>query len=209
VEDRERSENVVWEGEAVDRDRRYELLGHRGATVWFTGLPGSGKSTVAGQLTARLVEAGVPAYRLDGDNLRHGLNGDLGFSEADRSENVRRAAEVARLMADAGIVAVVSLVSPYRDARARARELHACDGLPFVEVWVSTPVEECMRRDPKGLYARAQAGEVKHMTGIDQPYEAPEDPEVELTMDTSAEDGVERVLSVLAEHGVVPVPRSA
>ncbi len=209
MEERERSENVVWEGEAVDRDRRYELLGHRGATVWFTGLPGSGKSTVAGQLTARLVETGVPAYRLDGDNLRHGLNGDLGFSEADRSENVRRAAEVARLMADAGIVAVVSLVSPYRDARARARELHACDGLPFVEVWVSTPVEECERRDPKGLYARARAGEVKHMTGIDQPYEAPEAPEVELTMDTPAEDGVERVLSVLAEHGVVPVPRSA
>ncbi len=209
MEDRERSENVVWEGEAVDRDRRYEVLGHRGATVWFTGLPGSGKSTVAGQLTARLVEAGVPAYRLDGDNLRHGLNGDLGFSEADRSENVRRAAEVARLMADAGIVAVVSLVSPYRDARARARELHACDGLPFVEVWVSTPVEVCERRDPKGLYARARAGEVKHMTGIDQPYEAPDAPEVELTMDTPAEDGVERVLSVLAEHGVVPVPRSA
>jgi adenylyl-sulfate kinase len=209
VEDRERSENVVWEGEAVDRARRYELLGHRGATVWFTGLPGSGKSTVAGLLTSRLVEAGVPAYRLDGDNLRHGLNGDLGFSESDRAENVRRAAEVARLMADAGIVAVVSLVSPYRDARARARELHDCDGLPFVEVWVSTPVEECMRRDPKGLYARAQAGEVKHMTGIDQPYEAPESPEVLLTMDTSAEDGVERVLSVLAEHGVVPVPRSA
>jgi len=210
VEERERSENVVWEREAVDRTRRYELLGHRGATVWFTGLPGSGKSTVAGLLTSRLVEAGVPAYRLDGDNLRHGLNGDLGFSESDRAENVRRAAEVARLMADAGIVAVVSLVSPYRDARARARELHDCDGLPFVEVWVSTPVEECMRRDPKGLYARAQAGEVKHMTGIDQPYEAPEAPEVELTMDTSAEDGVDRVLSVLAEHGVVPgVPRSA
>jgi adenylyl-sulfate kinase len=209
VEDRARSENVVWEGEAVDRERRYELLGHRGATVWFTGLPGSGKSTVAGLLTSRLVEAGVPAYRLDGDNLRHGLNGDLGFSEADRSENVRRAAEVARLMADAGIVAVVSLVSPYRDARARARELHGCDAIPFVEVWVSTPVEECMRRDPKGLYSRAQAGEVKNMTGIDQPYEAPEAPEVELTMGTSAEDGVERVLSVLAERGVVPVPRSA
>ena len=209
MEDRARSENVVWEGEAVDRERRYELLGHRGATVWFTGLPGSGKSTVAGLLTSRLVEAGVPAYRLDGDNLRHGLNGDLGFSEADRSENVRRAAEVARLMADAGIVAVVSLVSPYRDARARARELHGCDAIPFVEVWVSTPVEECMRRDPKGLYSRAQAGEVKNMTGIDQPYEAPEAPEVELTMGTSAEDGVERVLSVLAERGVVPVPRSA
>ena len=209
MDDRERSENVVWEGEAVERERRYELLGHRGATVWFTGLPGSGKSTVAGLLTSRLVEAGVPAYRLDGDNLRHGLNGDLGFDEASRAENVRRAAEVARLMADAGIVTVVSLVSPYREGRARARALHACDGIPFVEVWVSTPLEECERRDPKGLYSRARRGEVKFMTGVDDPYEAPEHPEVELTMDTSAEDGVERVLSVLAERGVVPVPRSA
>jgi adenylyl-sulfate kinase len=209
LDERERSENVVWEGEAVDRERRYELLGHRGATIWFTGLPGSGKSTVAGALTARLVEAGVPAYRLDGDNLRHGLCGDLGFDVASREENVRRAAEVARLMADAGIVTIVSLVSPYREARARARQLHDCDGIPFVEVWVSTPLEECERRDPKGLYSRARRGEVRFMTGIDDPYEPPEHPEVELTVDTAAEEGVERVLSVLAERGVVPVPRSA
>ena len=207
--ERQHSDNVVWEGEAIEGGRRQELLGRRGATVWFTGLPGSGKSTVAAQLVVALAERGVNAYRLDGDNLRHGLNGDLGFDHESRVENVRRTAEVARLMADAGIVTVVSLVSPYRDARARARALHHCDGIPFVEVWVSTPLEECERRDPKGLYSRARRGEVRFMTGIDDPYEPPEHPEVELTMDTAADEGVERVLSVLAERGVVPVPRSA
>jgi adenylyl-sulfate kinase len=156
VENRQVSEGVVWEGEALDRQRRFELLGQRGATVWFTGLPASGKSTVAASLVVRLVEAGIPAYRLDGDNLRHGLCGDLGFDAASREENVRRAAEVARLMADAGTIAVVSLVSPYAEGRDRARALHEEDGLPFVEVWVSTPLEECERRDPKGLYARAR-----------------------------------------------------
>jgi adenylyl-sulfate kinase len=206
VDERPVSEGVVWEGEALERERRFELLGRRGATVWFTGLPASGKSTFAAGLVVRLVEAGVPAYRLDGDNLRHGLCGDLGFDVAGREENVRRAAEVARLMADAGTVVVVSLVSPYREGRARARALHECDGLPFVEVWVSTPLEECERRDPKGLYARARRGEVRHMTGIDDPYEPPPDPEVELAPGTPADEGVERVLSVLAGRGVVALP---
>jgi len=206
MEERPVSEGVVWEGEALERERRFELLGRRGATVWFTGLPASGKSTFAAALVVRLVEAGVPAYRLDGDNLRHGLCGDLGFDVAGREENIRRAAEVARLMADAGNVVVVSLVSPYREARARARALHECDGLPFVEVWVSTPLEECERRDPKGLYARARRGEVRQMTGVDDPYEPPVDPEVELSPGTPADDGVDRVLSVLAGRGVVALP---
>ncbi len=154
---RAHSENVVWEQEALSREQRESLLGKRGATVWFTGLPASGKSTVARNLVVALAERGIDAYRLDGDNLRHGLCGDLGFDHASREENIRRAAEVARLMADAGIVVVVSLVSPYRDSRDMVRCLHEDAGLPFLEVWVSTPLEECERRDPKGLYARARA----------------------------------------------------
>jgi adenylyl-sulfate kinase len=201
--EREKSENVVWEGEALGREQREQLLGRRGATVWFTGLPASGKSTVARQLVVALVERGINAYRLDGDNLRHGLNGDLGFDHASREENIRRAAEVARLMADAGIVVVVSLVSPYRSSREMVRSLHADAGLPFLEVWVSTPLEECERRDPKGLYARARRGEIPDMTGIGDPYEEPESPEIEVTMDMSADEGVARVLSALGERGVV------
>jgi adenylyl-sulfate kinase len=201
--ERRQSENVVWEEEALGREEREELLGRRGATVWFTGLPASGKSTVARNLVVALAERGINAYRLDGDNLRHGLCGDLGFDHASREENIRRAAEVARLMADAGIVVVVSLVSPYRASREMVRCLHRDAGLPFVEVWVSTPLEECERRDPKGLYARARRGEVAHMTGVDDPYEEPESPEIEVTMDMDADVGVERVLAALAERGVV------
>jgi adenylyl-sulfate kinase len=206
---RRRSEGVVWEGESLSRERRAELLGRRGGTVWFTGLPASGKSTFAGGLTVRLVEAGIPAYRLDGDNLRHGLCGDLGFSVEDREENVRRAAEVARLMSDAGIVTIVSLVSPYAAARARARELHEHDGLPFIEVWVSTPLEECERRDPKGLYARARRGEVRHMTGIDDVYEPPTAAEIELGLGTDPDEGIDRVVAALAERGVVDLAHHA
>jgi adenylyl-sulfate kinase len=194
--ERPHSEGVVWEREALSRERREELLGRRGATVWFTGLPASGKSTLAAALTVRLVEAGVPAYRLDGDNLRHGLCGDLGFDVASREENVRRAAEVARLMADAGTVTVVSLVSPYRAARARARELHVCDGIPFVEVWVSTPLEECERRDPKGLYARARAGRLSGLTGDSAPYEPPEAAELVVRGET-VEAAARRVLEAI------------
>jgi adenylyl-sulfate kinase len=201
--ERQQSENVVWEDEALGRERREELLGRRGATVWFTGLPASGKSTVARKLVVALVERGVNAYRLDGDNLRHGLNGDLGFDHASREENIRRAAEVARLMADAGIVVVVSLVSPYRASRDMVRGLHTDAGLPFFEVWVSTPLEECERRDPKGLYARARRGEIPDMTGIGDPYEAPESPEIEVTMDMSADEGVDQVLTALHERGVI------
>jgi adenylyl-sulfate kinase len=201
--ERQQSENVVWEAEALGRDQREELLGRRGATVWFTGLPASGKSTVARKLVVALAERGVNAYRLDGDNLRHGLNGDLGFDHASREENIRRAAEVARLMADAGIVVVVSLVSPYRASRDMVRCLHTDAGLPFVEVWVSTPLEECERRDPKGLYARARRGEITDMTGIGDPYEAPESPEIEVTMDMTADEGVDHVLSALGERGVI------
>jgi len=173
-----RSANVVWQVGAVGREERWRALGRRGATVWFTGLPASGKSTLAAQVEARLLAHGRPAYLLDGDNLRHGLCGDLGFSASERAENVRRAAQAGRLLADAGTVALVSLVSPYAADRARARAIHAEAGLPFLEVWVDTPLGECERRDPKGLYGRARRGELRGMTGIDDPYEPPAAPEV-------------------------------
>ena len=163
-----------------------------GATLWLTGLPASGKSTLAAAVEARLLEDGRPAYVLDGDNLRHGLNGDLGFSAEDRAENIRRTAHVARLLADAGTVAIVSLVSPFAADRDQARRLVESGGLPFHEVWVSTPVEECERRDPKGLYARARRGEITGMTGIDDPYEAPERAEVVISGGSTA-DAVKRI----------------
>ena len=177
-----KTENTVWHASAVDRHDRWSLTG-RGATVWLTGLSGSGKSTVAVELEKQLVAAGRPAYLLDGDNIRQGLNGDLGFSADDRDENVRRVAHVARLMADAGIVAVVPLISPYRTARDFAREVHAAATVPFYEVFVDTPLEICEQRDPKGLYRRARDGEITGMTGIDEPYEAPADPEFRFTPD--------------------------
>jgi bifunctional enzyme CysN/CysC len=192
------SDNVVWHPTDLGRDERWAALGAAGATVWFTGLSGSGKSTVAVALERLLVEAGRPAYVLDGDNLRHGLNGDLGFTAEDRDENVRRVSEVARLMADAGVVALVPLVSPYRAARDRARAVHEAAGLPFLEVFVDTPLEECERRDPKGLYAKARAGELKGFTGIDDPYEAPESPELRLTpADGTPEAQAQQVLALL------------
>ena len=171
------STNVTWhEGEIGRADRPTP-----GATVWLTGLSGSGKSTVAVALERLLVEAGRPAFRLDGDNLRLGLNADLGFSAEDRDENVRRAGEVARLLAEAGVVAIVPLISPYRAGRDRARAVHVEADLPFVEVFVATPIELCEQRDPKGLYAKARAGEITGFTGIDDPYEAPASPELVLT----------------------------
>ena len=171
------SSNITWHPAGVAREARPS----QGATVWFTGLSGSGKSTVATACEALLVAAGRSAYVLDGDNIRHGLNGDLGFSADDRAENVRRVGHVAALMADAGLVALVPLVSPYRVDRDRVRELHVAAGLPFVEVFVDTPIELCEQRDPKGLYAKARAGELTGFTGVDDPYEAPERPELVLT----------------------------
>jgi bifunctional enzyme CysN/CysC len=191
------SPNVTWHAGSVERDERWEALDQRGAVVWMTGLPSSGKSTIAHALEQRLVGSGQPAYVLDGDNLRHGLNGDLGFSDEDRAENVRRTAHVARLLADAGVVAIVSLVSPFAADRAKARELVEAEGLPFSEVWVSTPVEECEQRDPKGLYKKARAGELPGFTGVDGPYEAPELPDVELASDLSVDHAVERLMDDL------------
>jgi bifunctional enzyme CysN/CysC len=195
--------DVRWEAGPLDREERFRALGTRGATVWLTGLPASGKSTIAGDLEERLVRAGRSAYRLDGDNLRHGLNADLGFEVADRQESVRRAANAARLMADAGTIAVVSLVSPYEADRARARELHGEAGLDFFEVFVDTPLEICEQRDPKGLYAKARRGEMSRMTGIDDPYEAPAAPDL-VVRPGDEEDPIDRLWALLVERGILP-----
>ena len=197
---RARSPDVTWHRGELTREERWATLGGGGgATVWFTGLSGLGKSTIAAELEERLVLAGRPAYLLDGDNLRHGLNGDLGFDPAARDENVRRTGEVARLFADAGLVALVSLVSPYAPARDAVRALHEADGLPFVEVWVSTPPEICAQRDPKGLWARSARGELSGLTGVDAPYEAPGQPELELGGEAPVTEAVKQVLDVLEE----------
>ena len=175
--------NVYWQTMYIDKQSRAEQKHQRPSVLWFTGLSGSGKSSVAAACERLLVAAGRPAYLLDGDNLRHGLNGDLGFSADDRDENVRRVAEVARLFADAGLVALVPLISPYRAARERARTLHQVAGVPFLEVHVDTPIAVCEKRDPKGLYSRARAGSLPGFTGVDDPYEPPEHPELVLTPD--------------------------
>ncbi|MDQ2797482.1 MAG: adenylyl-sulfate kinase, partial [Actinomycetota bacterium] len=183
--------HVVWHSGSVRRSERAT----QGMTVWLTGLSGSGKSSVAAELERRLVASGRPAYLLDGDNLRHGLSADLGFSAADRAENVRRTGEVAKLLADAGVVSIVSLVSPYTADRARVRASHAEGGLPFVEIFVDTPLAVCEQRDPKGMYAKARAGEIKNFTGIDDPYEAPESPHLRLRLEDG--DAAEQATLVL------------
>jgi adenylylsulfate kinase len=202
---RPRSKNVSWQAGKVARTQRQAHFGHAGATVWLTGLSGSGKTTVAVALEAALFSRGVAAYRLDGDNLRHGLCGDLGFSEADRDENIRRAGETARLLADAGLIAVASFISPYREARERCRAIHADAELPFIEVFVDCPLEIAEQRDTKGLYAKARAGALKGFTGVDAPYQPPQRAEVQLHTDRmSLEHEVELVIAALAGHGVLP-----
>jgi len=192
------SPNVKWQRSALTRRERWESLGHAGATVWFTGLPAAGKSTIASAVECQLVGEGRPAFMLDGDNLRHGLNGDLGFGEEARTENVRRTAHVARLLAESGTIAIVGLVSPYARDREEAASLHVAVDLPFVEVFVDTPLALCEQRDPKGLYARARAGDLAGMTGIDAPYEPPANPDLVLhSGQESIEDAVAKVSATL------------
>ena len=172
------SADIRWQSHEVTRDARAALFGNRPRVLWFTGISGAGKSTVANLVEQRLHAMGRPTYLLDGDNLRHGLNRDLGFTAAERAENIRRVAEVAKLMVDAGLITLVSLISPFRVERRLARELLTPG--EFVEIFVDTPLDVAEARDPKGLYKRARRGELKNFTGIDSPYEAPEHPEVHL-----------------------------
>jgi bifunctional enzyme CysN/CysC len=189
-----RAANVHRERLAIDKRARGDLKAQRPCILWFTGLPGSGKSTIARLVEARLHASGHHTYMLDGDNLRHGLNRDLGFTDADRVENIRRVGEVAKLFLDAGLIVLCAFVSPFQAERKLVRDLVEAD--EFVEIFVDTPLEECMRRDPKGLYAKAKAGHIKNFTGIDSAYEPPAAPELVLqTKEQSAEDLAERVLT--------------
>ncbi|MDJ0872162.1 MAG: adenylyl-sulfate kinase [Gammaproteobacteria bacterium] len=200
--------NITWHHGHVGRPARQALLRQRGATLWFTGLSASGKSTIAFTFEHMLVERGYLAYVLDGDNVRHGLNKNLGFSAEDRAENIRRIGEVAKLFADAGVITMTSFISPYRSDRKRVRDLHEEAGLPFLEVYTATPLSVCEDRDPKGLYRRARAGELKLFTGIDDPYEPPETPEIVLDAHTmSAPDCAQAIMKSLEDRGVVnPTP---
>ena len=197
-----KADNITWHTGEVDRAQRAAAYGHRGAVLWFTGLSGSGKSTIAHRVEAMLVDRGVFVYVLDGDNIRHGLNSDLGFSPEEREENIRRIGEVARLFADSGAVVLSAFISPYRRDRDRVRALLGQN--EFVEVFVDTPLEICEARDPKGLYKKARAGEISNFTGIDAPYEAPESPEVHLeTADLSVDDAAATVIGYLATHAIL------
>jgi bifunctional enzyme CysN/CysC len=197
-----RSHNIHWQKVQVDKQARTELNSHRSGVVWFTGLSGSGKSTIANIVESKLHLLGVRTYLLDGDNVRHGLNRDLGFTDADRVENIRRIAEVSRLMVDAGLVVLVSFISPFRAERQLARS--RVDEGEFIEVHVDTPLEVAESRDPKGLYAKARAGELANFTGIDSPYEAPEAPEVHVdTAAISAEDAADEIIAALQTRGII------
>jgi adenylylsulfate kinase len=197
--------NIVWHHSTVTRAARAHQRGHRSAILWFTGLSGAGKSTLANAVNSALFEQGLACYVLDGDNIRHGLCNDLGFSDADREENIRRIGEVAKLFLDAGVVVLTAFVSPFRTDRDRARALVDADD--FIEIHCAANLGVCEQRDTKGLYAKARAGEIKEFTGISSPYEEPENPELRIdTGGQSLEDCVQQVLAHLESAGVIPAP---
>ncbi len=202
VMSRPKAENLTWHVGEVDREARAAAHGHRGAILWFTGLSGSGKSTIAHRVERTLIERGAFAYVLDGDNVRHGLNSDLGFAPEDRVENIRRIGEVARLFADAGALVVSAFISPYRKDRDRVRALMGPG--EFIEVFVDTPLEVCEARDPKGLYKKARSGEMSGLTGLDAPYEPPDEPEIHLkTVNLSVDEAADRVISYLEREKIL------
>jgi adenylylsulfate kinase len=201
-----RATNITWHESKVTMEDRRKLNGHKSCVLWFTGLSGSGKSTLANAVEGALYEMGVRTYTLDGDNIRHGLNKNLGFSPEDREENIRRIGEVARLFVDAGVIALTAFISPYRADRDKAREV-AGEG-NFIEVHVQCDLAKCEERDPKGLYKKARSGEIKEFTGVSAPYEAPEKPE--LVVDTGQaglEDCAKQVLDYLVAEGFIPAPK--
>ena len=194
--------DITWHESHVEREQREKLLNQTGCTIWFTGLPSSGKSTTAFTLEHELVKRGYLTYVLDGDNIRHGLNKNLGFSAEDREENIRRIGEVAKLFADAGLVTMTSFISPYRKDRNQARKTHQDSKLSFIEVFVDTPLGVCEDRDPKGLFKKARLGEIKGFTGIDDPYEKPLHPEIIVRTDLKTpEEITQNIIDYLIEHG--------
>ncbi len=205
-----KSDNITWHDGEITHADRAKVLGHQGCTLWLTGLSGSGKSTIAVALEHALLNHGCLAYRLDGDNVRHGLNSNLGFSADDRKENIRRIGEVAKLFADAGVITISSFISPYQSDRDQVRKIHQDASLPFLEVFVNTPIEICESRDPKGLYKKARAGEIKGFTGIDDPYESPASPEIDLKTDElSPEQAADQLIAALITHRILqPNPQA-
>lgn len=200
----QKATNVTWQSGRIGRDERYEILRQKGATIWFTGLSGSGKSTIAVALEQALHKLGKLSYRLDGDNVRLGINKNLGFSEEDRKENIRRIGEVAKLFGDAGTIALSSFISPYKDDRDGVRALHDAADLRFVEVFVDCSLEVAEKRDPKGLYRKARAGQIKNFTGIDDPYEPPSNPEIHLKTDEmTVEQEVQIVIDFLVDNRII------
>ena len=200
----QKSTNVHWHDGEVSREDRTQLLGQKGVTLWFTGLSGSGKSTIAVALEKTLYQHGKLIYRLDGDNIRLGINKNLGFSAQDRSENIRRIGEIAKLFVDAGVIVLASFISPYTVDRDRVRQLHGDAGCDFVEVFVDCSLDQAEIRDPKGLYKKARAGEIKNFTGIDDPYEVPSHPEIHLRSDQmSVEQEVDIIINYLREHAFI------
>jgi adenylylsulfate kinase len=194
--------NITWHETSISKENRREKNGHGSCVLWFTGLSGSGKSTIANAVSHELFRQGISEYVLDGDNIRHGLNKDLGFSDYDRTENIRRIGEVAKLFVDSGKVVTTAFISPFRSDREQVRALFE-DG-EFIEVFVQCPIEECERRDPKQLYAKARRGEIKDFTGIDSPYEAPQQPEITLHSDqVTVQEAVEQVFAYLKEKKII------
>lgn len=194
--------NIVWHNQSITKEKRLTLLNQKPCILWFTGLSGSGKSTIANAVELELFKRGRKTYLLDGDNVRHGLNKDLGFSEQDRIENIRRIGEVAKLFVDSGLIVLTAFISPFKSDRQIARSLVKYD--EFIEVFIDTPLEVCEQRDPKGLYKKARDGAIKNFTGISSPYEAPEDPQIHIKTDEhSIQECVDIVINYLIKFGYV------
>ena len=192
-------ENIVWHNHKITQKDRIKLLNQKPVLIWFTGLSGSGKSTIANEFEVELYKKGYLTYLLDGDNIRHGLNKDLGFDDKSRVENIRRIAEVAKLFLDSGVITISAFISPFKSERELVRDLTK----DFIEVFVDTPIKECIKRDPKGLYKKALNGEIKNFTGIDSPYEKPENPEIILSYQESIENNVNKVINYLIDKGYI------